>query len=52
MKTTHKGMGISESDWQAFIGHVDSTLASFEVPTSERTAVLGFVGGIKADIVE
>jgi len=52
MKTTHKGMGISESDWLAFIGHVDATLASFEVPASERTAVLGFVGRIKADIVE
>jgi len=52
MKTAHKGMSISESDWQVFIGHVDATLASFEVPESERDAVLGFVGGIKADIVE
>jgi hemoglobin len=51
MKTTHKGMGISESDWLAFIGHVDATLASFEVPASERTAVIGFVGGIKGDPV-
>ena len=52
MKTAHKGMSISESDWQVFIGHVDATFASFEVPASERDAVLGFVGGIKADIVE
>jgi hemoglobin len=52
MKIAHKGMGISESDWQAFIGHVEATLATFEVPTGERTAVLGFIGGLKADIVE
>ncbi len=52
MKTAHKGMGISESDWQVFIGHVEASLASFEVPASERTAVLGFVASTKADIVE
>src|SRR5712672_2314135 len=52
MKTAHKGMRISESDWQVFIGHVEASLASFEVPASERTAVLGFVASTKADIVE
>jgi hemoglobin len=52
MKTAHKGMRISESDWQSFIGHVDATLTTFAVPTSERSAVLGFVEAIKADIVE
>ena len=52
MTTAHKGMGISESDWQAFIGHVDDTLSTFEVPEDERTSVLGFIGGLKADIVE
>jgi hemoglobin len=45
-------MGISESDWQVFIGHLEASLASFEVPASERTAVLGFVASTKADIVE
>jgi hemoglobin len=52
MKISHRGLGISESDWQAFIGHVEATLATFEVPASERTEVLGFVNGTKADIVE
>ena len=52
MTTAHKGMGISDSDWQAFIGHVDDTLSTFEVPDDERTSVLGFIGGLKADIVE
>src|SRR5437762_11356434 len=52
MKTAHKGMRVNESDWQEVIGHVEATLATFEVPVGERTAVLGFVGGLKADIVE
>ena len=52
MKTAHKGMGISQSDWQAFIGHIEDTLATFEVPEDGRTSVLGFIGGLKADIVE
>ena len=52
MKTSHKGMAISEEDWRAFIGHVEATLDSFNVPQSERAAVLGFVGSTKSDIVE
>jgi hemoglobin len=52
MKTAHKGMGINESDWQTFIGHVEATLATFEVPAAERAEVLGFVGSFKGDIVE
>lgn len=52
MKTSHKGMGIDEGDWQAFIGHVEATLATFEVPAAERGEVLAFVGSLKGDIVE
>ena len=52
MKTSHKGMAISEDDWRAFIGHVEATLDSFNVPQNERAAVLGFVGSTKPDIVE
>ena len=52
MKTSHKGMAISEDDWRAFIGHVEATLDSFNVPQSERAAVLGFVDSTKPDIVE
>ena len=52
MKTSHRGMGISESDWQRFIGHLETTLDTFEVPAAERTEVLGFINSTKADIVE
>src|SRR6266571_4650337 len=43
MKTSHRGMGISESDWQRFIGHLEDTLDKFAVPATERTEVLGFI---------
>jgi hemoglobin len=52
MKTSHKGMGIDESDWRIFVGHVDATLESFKVPSAERDAVLAFVDSTKRDIVE
>ena len=52
MKTSHKGMGISDGDWRAFTGHLEATLDSFKVPASERAAVLAFVDSTKRDIVE
>ena len=51
-QTSHKGMGVSESDWEAFMGHLDATLNSFKVPQQERNDVIGFVQGTRADIVE
>ena len=52
MKTSHKGMKISESDWSAFLGHVSATLEAFKVPPAERDQVLAFVQSTKSDIVE
>ena len=52
MKTSHKGMKISESDWSAFLGHVSATLEAFKVPQAERDQVLAFVQNTKSDIVE
>jgi hemoglobin len=52
MKLSHKGMRISGVDWQAFLGHLNTTLASFEVPAAERADVLAFIDGTKPDIVE
>lgn len=51
-KTSHKGMGISEGDWETFIGHVAATLDSFQLPSQERNDVLGFIESTRADIVE
>jgi hemoglobin len=52
MKLSHKGMGISEGDWQAFLGHLSSTLEAFPVPPQERAEVLGFIESTKGEIVE
>jgi len=52
MQISHRGLGINESDWQTFIGHVEATLNTFEVPTPERAEVLAFVASTKAQIVE
>ena len=52
MKTTHIGMRISESDWSAFLGHLNATLEAFQVPRAERDEVVAFVQSTKSDIVE
>jgi len=52
MKTSHRGMGIGEGDWRAFIGHLEATLDTFHVPPKERAEVLGFVESTKRDIVD
>jgi hemoglobin len=52
MKTSHKGMKISEADWSALLGHLQATLDAFKVPQVERDEVVAFVQSTKADIVE
>jgi hemoglobin len=52
MKLSHKGMRISEADWQAFLGHLNATLDAFALPAPERGEVLTFMESTKADIVE
>ena len=51
-KTSHKGMGITESDWTLFIGHLEATLDQFALPPTERDEVLAFIQSTKSDIVE
>ena len=52
MQTSHRGMGITESDWQIFIDHIKATLADFQVPQKEQDDVLAFIDSTRADIVE
>jgi hemoglobin len=51
MKLSHAGMGIDEEDCQAFLGHLDKTLETFQVPDQEKGQVLGFIDSTKQDIV-
>lgn len=52
MKTTHKGLGITEEQWNASVRHFTASLDKFSVPAKEKTELLGIIGGLRADIVE
>ncbi len=52
MATSHRGMGITEDDWSAFMGHLYATLDEFSVPDIERGEVISFIESTKADIVD
>ena len=52
MALAHRGMRISESDWNVFLGHAAATLAKLQVPEAEQRDVVAFVLGLKQDIVE
>ena len=52
MKTAHKGMGITESDWDLSVKALTATLDKFKVPEKEKGEVLAAVGPLTAQIVE
>ncbi|HWW62572.1 MAG TPA: group 1 truncated hemoglobin [Thermoanaerobaculia bacterium] len=52
MRTTHKGLGITEHDWDVAVKHLVATLDKYKVPAPEKSEVLGAVGSLKKDIVE
>src|SRR5262245_57155766 len=52
MKTSHKGMKISESDWSIFLRHAGATMEALHVPQEECDEIVAFVSSLKADIVE
>ena len=52
MKLSHQGMQISESDWQVFLEHAGSSMATLNVPQQEQSDIAAFVASLKDDIVE
>jgi len=52
MKTSHKGLGITEKDWEAGVNALKKTLNTFKIKDPERTEVLSAVEKLKGDIVE
>jgi hemoglobin len=52
MKTSHKGMGITEAEWNQAAALLVLTLDKFKVPAQEKSEVLAAVGTLKKDIVE
>ena len=52
MKTAHKGLGITEEDWNISIKHLLATLTKFKVPENLQKEVATALTPLKADIVE
>jgi hemoglobin len=52
MVTSHRGMGVSESDWRLFQRYLGETLTKFALPDRERNEVVTFVESTRQDIVE
>jgi len=52
MRTSHKGLGITEADWDAAAKHLVEALDKYKVPDAEKNELLAFVVSQKKDIVE
>lgn len=52
MELTHRGMNISQSDWDRFLTHLQDTLSHLGLGDTEKTDVLGFIESTKSEIVE
>jgi hemoglobin len=52
MKTSHVGMHIDASDWEAFMRHAAATLDHLAVEDREKAEVLAFFASLKDDVVE
>jgi hemoglobin len=52
MKVLHEGLGISNADYDALVGHAATTLESLGVPAQTRDDVLAWFESLRADTVE
>jgi hemoglobin len=52
MKLSHKGMGITKADYEAFMRCLALTLNTFDVPETERSEVVAFATSLEPEIVE
>lgn len=52
MKSSHKGLGITEGEWATLMVHIAAALDSVGVAAPEKTEFLEITEGLKWDIVE
>ena len=52
MKTSHKGLGITESDWQVNMKYMRDSMAELNIPQQEQDDVISLWTGYKSEIVE
>jgi hemoglobin len=51
MKTSHKGMGVTDADFNALVEDLVATLDKFKVPAQEKNELLALLGPMRSDIV-
>jgi hemoglobin len=51
MVDSHRTLGITANEWDAFLDDLDQTLSKFDVPERERGEVVAIVESTKPDIV-
>ena len=51
MRTAHKGMGITDADFNALVEDLQKSLNKFKVPEKEQGELLGALGALKPQIV-
>jgi hemoglobin len=52
LKRAHGGLGITESQWKAFLGHLTATLDHQNIAEKEKGEMLSLVGHFKSEIAE
>jgi hemoglobin len=51
MKSTHRGMNITDAEFNALVEDLVTSLDKFKVPAKEKGELLAALGGMKPDIV-
>jgi hemoglobin len=51
MMEAHKGMGVTDRDFNALVEDLVKSLDKFKVPAKEKNELLGALGGMKSQIV-
>ena len=52
MKTSHKGLGITESDWQTTMKYMRDSMTELNIPQREQEEVITLWTGYKDEIIE
>jgi len=51
MRSAHAGMGVTSADFDALVEDLTAALDKFKVAAADKSALLGVLGPMKADIV-
>jgi truncated hemoglobin YjbI len=52
MKSSHRGLGITEEEWDTLLRHIGASCDALGVAARERAEIMEASNGLKWDIVE